>query len=186
MNEPVNAWQPVDDQPTVTPVPVKRRSSSPWTNVLVGLAVLVFVGGITFAIGRATAPAQAANGRGTGQFPTNGQFPTGSFNPGAFPGGGIDGSAGGRTITGTVGSISGSSLTLTTASGQTITIDLSGTTYHAQTSASASDVTQGATVQVTVEGFGGGASGGAPPSAAPSGGTSSQTLTATDVTIVSK
>ena len=185
MHDPFTPTDQQTSEAPVTVVPVKRRSNGRWMNALVALAVLVFVGGMTFAIGRATAPAQAANAGTGGQFPTNGQFPSGSFNPGGFPGGGLDG--GGRTISGTVASISGTTMTLTTANGQTLTVDLSGTTYHAQTAATASDVTAGASVQVTVEGFGGpGGNSGAQPSAAPSGASSGQSATATDVTIVSQ
>jgi hypothetical protein len=168
-------------EPTPLPVPVKPRSSgNRWLNMLIAVAVLVFVGGLTFAVGRMTAPAQAA-GPGNRQFPglgngQNGGFPTGSFDPGQFPGG-----LSNRTITGTVTSTDGSTMTLTTAAGQTLTVDVSGSTYHAQTAASAGEVSQGASVQVTVEGglgFPGGDPGASPGSGA------GQTLTASDVTIV--
>jgi hypothetical protein len=38
----------------------KRSGGSRWVNVLVGVAVLVFVGGVTFAIGRPRAPVRAS------------------------------------------------------------------------------------------------------------------------------
>ena len=168
--------------PEAAPALVKRRSSgNRWLNVIIAVAVLVFVGGVTFAVGRMTAPVQAAGPR-NGQFPGlgNGQipsFPTGSFDPGQFPGGGF----GNRTITGTVTSMDGSTMTVTTASGQTMTVNVSGSTYHAQTAASAADVSQGKSVQITIEGGLGFPGGG--PGASPGTGTG-QTLTASDVTIV--
>ena len=179
MNEPTSTVEPTDNRPAAMPIPVKRRSNGRWINALVALAVLVFVGGITFAIGRGTAPAQAAG-------PLAGQFPSGSFNPGGLPGG-LFGGQGSRLITGKVASTNGSTMTLTTADGQTVTVVLSGTTYHSQSTATASDVTQGATVQVTAQGLGGpGGANGGNPQASPGTGTTGQTVTATDVTIVSK
>ena len=170
-------------EPTPLPVPVKRRSSgNRWLNMLIAVAVLVFVGGVTFAVGRMTAPAQAA-GPGNGQFPglgngqNGGRFPTGSFDPGQFAGAGL----GDRTITGIVTSTDGSTMTLTTAAGQTLTVNVSGSTYHAQTAASARDVSQGTSVHVTVQGGLGFPGGG--PGASPGTG-ATQTLTASDVTIV--
>ena len=177
-----NAFTPAPE-PTPVPAPVKRRSSgNRWTTMLIAVAVLVCVGGVTFAVGRMTAPAQAAV-PGNGQFPgfgngqTGGRFPTGSFDPGQFPGAVL----GDRTITGTVTSTDGSTMTLTTATGQTLTVNVSGSTYHAQTAASAGDVSQGASVQVTVQGGLGFPGGG--PAASPGTG-AGQTLTASDVTIV--
>jgi hypothetical protein len=154
----------------------KRSGGSRWVNVLVGVAVLVFVGGVTFAIGRATAPVQAAQGPGAGQFPGN--FPGGSFNPGQFLGGGL----GNRTVSGTVTSTNGSTMTLTTSNGQTQTVDVSGTTYHTKVAAGATDVTQGTQVEITLDG-GQGFPGGplASPGTVASAG---QTLKAGDVTIV--
>lgn len=168
---------------------VKRRSSGGrWLNVLMLLALLVAVGGVTFAVGRATAPAQAAS-LGTGQpqglsnGQAGGQFPIGSFDPGALPGA----FGGDRVISGTVSADDGSSLTLTTADGQTVTVALTGTTFHSQVTATDSDVTQGVAVQVTVTGTGGpggpiGDSNGG--SGNTNGAAGNQVLTATDVTIV--
>ncbi len=89
------------------------------------------------------------------------------------------------TITGTVKSLDGSTLVLTTADGTETTIDVSGSTYHAQSPATAADVTAGTDVSVSVTGFGGmrrpGASAAPDASAAPGAGT----ITATDVTITS-
>jgi hypothetical protein len=135
------------------------RSSARWVNGLLGLALVLAIGGVAFAAGRMTAPATAAagaggGGGGFGRF-GNGEFPGGNF-PGNGQGGqrgqggfGGLGANGGITVQGTVESISGNTLTLKTASGQTVQIGLSGTTtYHAQASASATDVKAGGTVVV--------------------------------------
>jgi hypothetical protein len=175
MNDDTLATPPDSPAPSAKK---KRSGGNRWVNLLVAAAVLVFVGGVTFAIGRATAPAQAAQFPGAGQFPVNGNFPVGSFNPGQFLGGGV----GNRTVTGTVSSTNGSTMTVTTATGQTVTVDLTGTTYHSKVAAGATDVTQGASVEVTVDGgqgFPGGP--GASPAAALG---SAQTVKASDVTIV--
>jgi len=170
-------------------------------NVALGVAVLVAVAGVSFALGRTTAPApassQTALGGGGGRF-FNGGGPNASFAPGAggpgFAGrGGAFGGAG-VTLSGTVDSVTPTSLTLKTAAGATITIGLdSNTTYHQQAPAQSSDVTTGKTVRVQVTGGGfrgngngnngngngnGGANGGA-------NGNGSFTLgSASDVTIV--
>jgi hypothetical protein len=53
--------------------------------------------------------------------------------------------------------VSGNSLTIKTASGQTITVTTgASTTYNTQSPASASDVRAGATVEVQLDGGGGG------------------------------
>ena len=103
------------------------------------------------------------------------------------------------TLAGTVESVSGSSLTLKTSSGSTVTVQLGdSTTYHGQTAATASDVTAGKEVLVQVttgaassSGAGSAAaaapsaSGTASSSAAPAGVSGTQpTFTAGDVTIV--
>ena len=56
------------------------------------------------------------------------------------------------TITGTVKSLDGSTLVLTTADGTETTIDVSGSTYHAQSPATSTDVTAGTEVSVSVDG----------------------------------
>ena len=62
------------------------------------------------------------------------------------------GADGGLSIEGTVESSSADTLTIKTASGQTIQVALNGTTtYHAQSAASASDVKTGSTVIVQVQ-----------------------------------
>jgi hypothetical protein len=131
-----------------------------WVNVALGIAVLVSIGGVAFAAGRLTAPAAASSGPGGfggGGFPGDGNVPSfvpgqGGFGPGG--GGGLNGgfgAAGGFTIEGTVESVDTASMTIRTASGETIEVALdSGTTYHSQASASASDVASGGSVIVRV------------------------------------
>jgi hypothetical protein len=148
--------------------PSARRQSraASFVNVLLGVALVVAVGGVAFAAGRATAPAPAtANRTGFGGNGGNGQFfgPNASGAPnrgGGFAG--FGGAGGGVSIQGTVTAVSADSISLQLASGQTVTIPLdSQTTYHSRTSATASQVTDGATVIVQLSGAGRGAFGGA-------------------------
>ena len=180
---------PAPSQP-VTPVrPAARPRSGRILNAVLGVAVALAIGGVAFAAGRLTAPAAAAgafgnggpgqffgngngNGNGNGGNRGNGQGGAGGF----LAGGGI-------TLEGTVESIDATTLTLKTASGQTIQIALGGTTtYHAQSDASASDVTTGKTVLVRLDGRGGFRGG--PQSTAGTGGGTTSNATASDVTVV--
>ena len=148
-------------------VAVKPAHQDRSTVILLLIAAMVAIGGISFAVGRVT----AGGGTGTSNTGTTGRgFPGGgrnfsfapgqSFDPGQFGGRGI---GGGGAVTGTVVSVSGTSMTVKLANGSTVTIDLSGTTtYHSQTAATSSDVQPGATVQVTID-----VSGLAGPSGAP-------------------
>lgn len=169
------------------PAPASRLASSPAVrrgraggNGLILLAALVAVAGIAFALGRTSAPATTSTGfAGTGiQGAPNASFVPGNGQAG--PGG----PGGSMTISGTVASVDGTTLTIETAAGQTVSVDTSGAAYHAQATATTSDVTTGSTVQVTVSGLGGGFRANA--SAAPdaSGVTAGGGLTASDVTIV--
>ena len=186
--------------PAPTPVPVRPPASggsSRGTTMLFALAGLIAVGGVAFAVGRLTAPpAAAATGRfGTGAAGFRSQAgASASFAPGAgrgFLGGGIAGGAADVSLRGTVQSINGNTLTLQTASGSTVTVDLSGsTTYHKQAAASSSDVTTGSQVLVQVQ-FNRTGLGAAPAaSGAPAGGGAPlasgapRTFTASDVTVV--
>jgi hypothetical protein len=139
---------------------------------ILAIALVVAVGGVAFAVGRTTAPAQAS-------VPTGGGFvPTGSFDPGAGgPGGGL---GGGLTIEGTVKSVDGSTLVIQTANGQEVTVNLdAGTTYHEATSADAEAVAAGD--DVTVRAAGGGQLG--PGGGANPGASGTPSFTATDVTV---
>jgi hypothetical protein len=152
------------DRPGPLPVPgpvgpaaVRSRSGGGGllVNVLLGIAVVVAVGGVAFAVGRATAPTAAAA-------TTNGRFGNGGFSApnasgapdGGFVGpGGLGGANGGTTIEGTVTAISADSITLQLANGQTVRIPIdAGTTYHQRETATAADVTNGSTVIVQLEG----------------------------------
>lgn len=168
-----------------TPIVAPARKRADRSGLVLALAAFVAVGGITFAIGRTTAPASVA----TGQTGARGGIPGGSFDPSASfdptsmgrPGGGS------TTVTGTVSTFSGTTLTIRTADGQTIEVDASGATWHAQAAAAATDVTTGTTVQVSATGMGGFGPGGADPgaSADPASSAAATTpVTATDVTIV--
>ena len=138
----------------------RRRSSGAWLNVVLVLAAVVAVGGVAFAIGRSTAPVAAAGLRGGGNF-GGGNFARGSFAPGqsgapgdgngGFLGGGLRG-GGGFNLSGTVQSVTGDTLTITTASGQTVEFSLgSATTYSAKTAATAADVKTGSKVEVQLD-----------------------------------
>ena len=90
------------------------------------------------------------------------------------------------TVSGTVKSLDGSTLVITTSDGTETTIDVSGSTYHAQSPATVGGRDPGTDVSVSVTGFGGMRRPGA--SAAPdaSAALGSGSITATDVTITSE
>lgn len=187
MNEPApNRVPPQSDEPVINATSAlthspPRTSRGRLTNLLLVFAAIVAVSGITFALGRMTAPAQGSTGLSAGQLPggngqTLGQAPNGSF----APGGGQVGLGGGMTFSGTVSAINGSTLTLTTTDGRTFSVDLAGTTYHSETHATAADVAVGTSVKVTVDSLGG-------PGVNPAtSGSTTPALTATDVTIVTQ
>ena len=200
---PVEPGQPAESQGPAAPAtaPLAHTVSTPpppviapakkgdrTFRVLLAVGLLVAVGGVTFAVGRATAPAAAAStpgGFGNGGF-TNG----GTGNGGAGAAGlGRGGFGGGVLVTGTVDSMSGTTMTLKEANGSTVTVNLaSATTYHAQAAAIAADVTTGKKVQVQVAIAGAFGAPGASPEAGASpgagGGTTTRTVTATDVMLV--
>ena len=133
------------------------------TLMLLLVAAFVAVGGIGFAIGHVTAQGGTAAASAAG-FTRGGQggfgrgaigslAPGQTFNPGQFGGGrtgGLGGVSGG--ITGTVQSVSATSITIQEASGTSVTIDLSGTTtYHSAAAASPSDVKVGTSVTVQID-----------------------------------
>jgi hypothetical protein len=163
MSDPNTNWaQPEGGSggpaPIPSPVPVvtPKKKGGNLTNVLLVVAAVIAIGGVAFAVGRATAPTAAASGfRGNGQFPGGQGFtPNGSFAPGQ---GGFGGLGGDRalTISGTVKSIDGTTMTITTADGNETKVDISGSTYHSQAAATAADVKAGSSVAVEVTGFGG-------------------------------
>ena len=155
---------------------VKAKRGPSLVNALLGLALVVAVGGVAFAVGRLTAPPTSAfpnGGPGGGNFPGG---PGASFAPGASfvpggngPGGGLFG-AGGVTLEGTVEAVSGDTITIRTADGQTVEVTVpDGTAYHSQAAASSDDVTSGSNVLVRVD---------------VQAGQGNNQLTASDVTIV--
>ncbi len=151
---------PVATPPSLEPVrPVvaapRRSSSGRWLNLLLGIAAAVAIGGIAFAFGRSTAPVAAAGGP---RFGNGAGFPGGSFDPNASftPGRGGNGpgffTSGGLTISGTVTSVTGDKLTITTDSGQAVDVTLGADTeYHQQAAGSASDVKTGSKVAVELD-----------------------------------
>jgi hypothetical protein len=168
---------PYSSSPSTTLPPARRRRGPLDWLLIVG--VFVAIGGVAFAVGRATAPAAAA-AQGPGGFRNfpGGNFAGGSFAPGSsfVPGGGGLGFGGGRTLEGKITAVNGSTVTLTTANGQTIQVSIgSSTTVRQATAADASDVVVGDNVSVRVDGgFGGG--GGPQASGAPS-------VTAAEITV---
>lgn len=159
---------PLDATPPWAPVggstirPRRRLGTRSAASLLLAVAALVAVAGVAFAVGRTTAGATqtAAANRANG---------LGAFGQGQAP---PDGDRLGdrvESVQGTVTAVNGATLTITLADGSTVEVTTdSSTTYHAQESASASDVATGSSVIVQV-------SGGLP-------GTSG-TRTASDVTI---
>jgi hypothetical protein len=172
---PLEASNAAGGQGPVVPVKRPRSGQMLWVNVALGLALAVALGGVAFAAGRMTAPATAAalNGNGAGRFGNGGYFPGGG-NGGANPGGlGGRGFGGGASVQGTVTAMTPNSITIMTATGQSLTIATSGTTtYHQESSASSSDVKTGGTVIVRL--------------GAPTPGASATTTspTANDITVV--
>ncbi|MGD0862273.1 MAG: hypothetical protein ABSA21_05870 [Candidatus Limnocylindrales bacterium] len=165
---------------TATAQPAKRQDRT--TLVLLLVAAFVAVGGIGFAIGHLTggSTAAAANGGTRSGFVRPSLAPGQTFNVGQFGGGSGAFARGGLAggVSGTVASISGSTMTITLANGSTVTVDLTGsTTYHNETAASSSDVQVGSSVTVQIDTS---ALASASPNPAASGG---QTLTAKDVLI---
>jgi hypothetical protein len=197
------AFAPVVSTISTPPPPVivaARKKEDRAFRILLAVGLLVAVGGVTFAIGRVTAPAAATT---RGGFAANGGFANGGAGAGGAGTGGAGlgrgaGFGGGVLVTGTVDSVSGSTMTLKEANGTAVTVNLADTTtYHAQAAATAADVTVGKQVQVLVEiggGFGGGGFPGASgaPRASPAAGGNGQggtdaatrTFTAIDVTLV--
>jgi len=156
-------WGPAPTMPVAAAAPTLAKKSSSRRrdpiSIILGVAVLVAVGGVAFAAGRVTAPtpavatrggffggggAAAGNGNGTGN---------GNGNGNGFGGGAAGRFAGGNlALSGTVTQVASDHITLQIAGGGTITIPIdSSTQYHAQTAASASDVTTGAKVLVQVQ-----------------------------------
>ncbi len=146
-------------------------------SLLLALAGVVAIAGVAFAVGRTTAGSTSTSlpaGAGA-DLGNNGTVPNLGVPGGRDDGGGDDANRinESRSVTGTVTSVAGDTMTLQLADGQTVQIVLgSSTTYHAQVSASQGNLSTGSQVIVSVAGFGG------PPGTGTTSG-----LTATDVTI---
>jgi hypothetical protein len=142
--------RPLDRPVGAVPVEprVRGKGGGMLLNVILGIALVVAVGGVAFAAGRATAPATTASGR-NGLGANGGGFagPNASGAPNsAFGGGAV-------SIQGAVTAISADSITLQLTSGQTVTIPINAqTTYDQRTPSTASAVTPGSTVIVQLQG----------------------------------
>ena len=160
------------------------------------LAIVVAAAGLGFAGGRVTAPVATAQPRGNfGNFGNGGN---GANGPAASAGVGRNGGAGGFgafntgniSMTGQVTAIADGTITIQTAAGQSVTIEVpSSVTYHAQAGATATDVKVGSSVELSVSrpGFRGPDASGAPIASQQNtnGGTGLQ-LSATDILLLSK
>ncbi|HEY3336625.1 MAG TPA: hypothetical protein VGK16_15445 [Candidatus Limnocylindrales bacterium] len=173
--QPVIAGTPVVAGSFSGPQAVRQGGSARVLNLVLGIAVLVAVAGISFAIGRTSAPGGTAGVSSTGTVPNansgagplTGRDPNASFDlngnggPGTDPDGdrgffgGRPFGIGGLGIEGTVQSVDGTGVTIRTADGATITVGIDGSTrYHRQVDAQASDVQAGRTVIITLaDGF---------------------------------
>ncbi len=167
---------------TTRRAPVRRANS---VTVLLLVSAMVAIGGVAFAVGRASSTGQTGTGQTTNGLgnqnglPALGPNGSGDLNfaPGARNGFGGRIDDGAATVTGTVVSVTSTSITVQLPDGQTVTLATgSSTTYHTQTAASSGDVTAGAAVTIKT-------SVAAAASASPGTGT---TRTATDVTITSR
>ena len=143
MTEPYGQPEPFD--PTAVPVaaarprPAPTRRFLPLIGALVAVAV-AFGGG--FAVANAVAPKTTAA-------PPNGQGIGGNFGPGAS--GRPRGAGFGGGATGTVGSVSGDQMTITTAGGGQRIVLLTPTTTVTEitsTSKALADITSGTTVTI--------------------------------------
>lgn len=141
---------------TTTPTPTAQllqknrpRRTSRRLLVALGLAGALAVGGLAFAVGRITAPAAAATFPGGAQPPGGFQGPGGQGQgPGGF--GGFGG--GGLGVEGSITALDGDTLTLETADGSSITVNLSADTAFArEESAAKEDIGEGDEVRVEIE-----------------------------------
>lgn len=186
--EPLN----VDPEPVQAALSTRKPAGRvALGTVVLSLAAVVAIGGVAFAVGRVTAPQQAAaanafrngfgagaeNGTGTGTGRgffggTGGTGGAGGFGGGAFRGLGVQG---------TVTAVDPTSISIQLANGTTIDIPTdSSTTYHTQQAGTASDVQVGKQVEVQVSRSA--TTGGAAPS--PGAGGAPNFGTASDVTVL--
>jgi hypothetical protein len=169
----------------VVAAPRARRDPLP---IVLALAALVAVGGVSFAGGRLSAPQAAAGLPGSGRVPGNGQGNGQANGQGNGVGNLGRGLGSGVAIRGTVTAVAADHLTIRMDSGQTVDIPISSaTTYHRQTAATATDVATGTPVLVQVEPNLGGGAGPVQPNASNlPGGLGRFIGTARDITIVAQ
>jgi hypothetical protein len=126
-----------------------RRPPTRMLLIAIAIAGAIVFGGAGFAIGRLTAPARTFQG-----FRAGGGLPGGGFGGGAGDGqggGGFGGGFRGGGLEGTVQSLSGDTLTLKTANGSIVTVNLSGsTTYSREVTGQQSDISAGTTVRIGI------------------------------------
>jgi hypothetical protein len=160
-----------------------RRAGS--TSILLVVSALIALGGVGFAVGRATSTGTGGTAAVNDAGLNNG-FPGGADASGRPDFAGAPGGLAGNdaTVSGTVVSSTANSITIQLANGQQVTLATgSSTTYHSQAAASGSDVAVGASVIVKTSGTtatSAGATAGATAGAATGAG---GTRTATDITI---
>jgi hypothetical protein len=158
VTQPVQPVSPSFIPPSVAAAAGRPKSSGRISagTIVFTAALLVAAVGVGFAAGRVTAPATNSNRTAfNGQF-GGGQFggPNASGNPNggnrAF-GGAFAGGAGATiSLDGKVTAVSDGSITIQTANGQSVTLQVPSTaTYHAQAPASSSDVIVGSSVQIS-------------------------------------
>lgn len=158
----VPAFQPASGaprtftQPLFSVPPARTRRRITLTSMLLAAAAVIAVAGVSFAVGRVTAPAATTPTGFGGRTFANGNGVAGG-GPGAGGGGFFGGGAAGDIqLNGTVTAVNGSTITLQLSNGRTIDVQTSSsTTYHTQVAGSASDVTSGKTVTIQVQGGGG-------------------------------
>ena len=171
--------------PAVVPARPARRDPLP---IVLALAALVAVGGLSFAGGRLTAPAAAVTGLpGTGQRGGQGNGQQGNGQGNGF--GNVGRALGaGVAIKGTIAAVAADHITLRLDSGQTLDIPVdTGTTYHRQSSATSADVTTGAPVLVQMGSNAAGGAGPVAPNASNAPGAIGRFIgTARDITILAQ
>ncbi len=101
------------------PIVATPKRSAGWLNLLLGAAAVIAVGGVAFAIGRSTAPADAVGFVPGAGGPALIQ-PGGSFDPGGpiVRQGGPGGLGAGLSMDGTVTAVDADSVTIKLASGE--------------------------------------------------------------------
>jgi hypothetical protein len=139
--------------PPARPAAGRPKGPDRATIALLTVAALVAVGGVGFALGHATAPGSAANAAPSG-FGGFGGFggpalaslaPGQTFGPGGFGGGAA-------SISGTVVSVDGPTMTVKEVNGSVVTVDLTSSTgYASETPADQAQVVAGSVVTVQID-----------------------------------